>query len=31
VIRGTNYQNHMELKIALKKYVKYRNKQTQQK
>ena len=31
VIRGTNYQNHNELKISLNKYVKYRNKQTQQK
>lgn len=28
VIRGTNYQNHKELKIALNKYVKYRNKKT---
>jgi transposase len=31
VIRGTNYRNHDELKMALNKYVKYRNKQTQQK
>ena len=31
VIRGTNYQNHQELKTFLDKYVKYRNKQTQQK
>jgi len=31
VIRGTNYQNHNELRIALNKYVKYYNKQTQQK
>jgi transposase len=31
VIRGTDYQNRKELKIALNKYVKYRNKQTQQK
>jgi transposase len=30
-IRGTNYQNHNELKIALNRYVKYRNKQTQKK
>jgi len=30
VIRGTNYQNHEELKIALDKYVRYRNKKTQQ-
>jgi len=29
VIRGTNYQNHNELKIALNKYVRYRNKQSQ--
>jgi transposase len=31
VIRGTNYQNHNELKMALNKYVKYRNKHAQQK
>jgi len=31
VIRGTNYQNHNELKIALNKYVRYCNKHTQQK
>jgi transposase len=31
VIRGTNYQNHNELKKALNKYVQYRNKKTQQK
>jgi transposase len=30
VIRGTNYRNHNELKIALNKYVKYRNEHTQQ-
>ena len=28
VIRGTNYQNHNELKIALNKYVRYHNKHT---
>jgi len=31
VIRGTNYRNHNELKMALNKYVIYRNKHTQQK
>jgi transposase len=31
VIRGTNYQNHNELKTALNRYVRYRNKQTQKK
>jgi len=31
VIRGTNYQNHNELKMSLNKYVRYRNKYTQQK
>ena len=30
VIRGTNYKNHNELRIALNKYVKYYNKQNQQ-
>ena len=30
VIRGTNYQNHNELRIALNKYVKYHTKQNQQ-
>jgi len=30
VIRGTNYQNHEELKTALNKYIKYRNEQTKQ-
>jgi len=31
VIRGTNYQNHNELKMALNKYVRYCDKHTQQK
>jgi len=31
VNRGTNYQNHNEVKIALNKYARYRNKHTQQK
>jgi len=31
VIRGTDYQDHNELRIALNKYVKYRNMQTQRK
>jgi len=31
VIRGTDYQNHQELNTFLNKYVRYRNKQTQQK
>jgi len=31
VIRGSNYKNHNELKTALNKYVRYRNKKTQQK
>ena len=31
VIRGTYYQSHSELKNSLDKYVRYRNKQTQQK
>ena len=31
VIRGTYYQSHSELKNSLNKYVRYRNKQTQQK
>jgi len=30
VIRGTNYQNHNELRIALNRYVKYHSKQNQQ-
>lgn len=31
VIRGSNYRNHQELKIALNKYVTYRNRKTRQK
>jgi transposase len=31
VIRGADYRNHSDLKIFLNKYVKYRNKQYQQK
>ena len=31
VIRGSNYKNHQELKIALNKYVKYRNRKTRHK
>jgi hypothetical protein len=29
VIRGTNYQNHNELKVALSRYAKYYSKQNQ--
>ena len=29
VIRGTNYENHEELKLFLNRYVRYRNKKTQ--
>lgn len=31
VIRGSNYRNHQELKTPLNKYVKYRNRKSQQK